>query len=95
MNFGMGMTESHFCAKGLPIYYTYGTHWAYKYDISNAMRQHLRNAFTTDGSSAPDVRSVRKWKSPPRSNDPSVTTNGLSDNIQQIAASINGLVDVA
>ena len=30
-----------------------------------------------------------------RSNDPSVITNGLSDNIQQIAASINGLVVVA
>ena len=28
-------------------------------------------------------------------NDPSVITNGLSDNIQQIAASINGLVGVA
>ena len=25
MNFGMVMTESHFCEKGLPIYYTYGT----------------------------------------------------------------------
>ena len=25
MNFGMVMTESHSCKKGLPIYYTYGT----------------------------------------------------------------------
>ena len=59
------------------------------------MRQQLRNEFTADGSSAPDVGSVQKWKSPPGSNDPSVITNGLSDNIQQIAASINGLVGVA
>ena len=43
----------------------------------------------------PDVGSVQKWKSPPGSNDPSVITNGLSNNIQQIAASINGLVGVA
>ena len=48
-----------------------------------------------DGSSAPDVRQVRKWKSSPESNDPSIITNGLSDNIQQIAASINGLVGIA
>ena len=47
------------------------------------------------GSSAPDVGSFRKQESPPRSNDPSVITNGLSDNIRQIAASINGLVGVA
>ena len=43
----------------------------------------------------PDVGSVRKRKSPPGSNDPLVITNGLSNNIQQIAASINGLVGVA
>ena len=50
-------------------------HLAYKYNILNAMRQQLRNEFTADGSSAPDVRSVRKQKSPPSSNDPSVITN--------------------
>ena len=49
----------------------------------------------TDGSSAPDVGSVQKRKSPPGSRDPSVVTTGLSDNIQQIATSINGLVGVA
>ena len=59
------------------------------------MRQQLRNQFTAYGSSAPDVGSVRKRKSPPGSNDPSVITNGLSDNTQQIAASIIGLVGVA
>ena len=47
-----------------------------------------------DGSSAPDVRQVQKRKSSPESNDPSVISNGLSDNIQ-IAASINGLVGIA
>ena len=31
----------------------------------------------------------------PELNDPSVITNGLSDNIQQIAASINGMVGIA
>ena len=59
------------------------------------LRQQLQNEFTADGSSAPDVGSVRKQKSPPGLNDPSVITNGLSNNIQQIAASINGLVGVA
>ena len=70
-------------------------HLAYKYDILNAVRQQIRNEFTTDGSSMPDVGSVRKRKSPPGSHDPSVVMTGLSDNIQQIAASINGLVGVA
>ena len=65
------------------------------YDILNAVRQQLRNEFTAHGSSAPDVGSVRKWKSPPSSNDPSFITNGLSNNLQQIAVSINGLVGVA
>ena len=35
-------------------------HLSYKYDILNAIRQQLRNEFTADGSSAPDVGSVRK-----------------------------------
>ena len=78
-----------------PSHVLYLWHLAYKYDILNSVRQQLRNEFTTDGSSAPDVGSVQKQKSPPRSNDPSIITNGLSDNIQQIAASINGLVGVA
>ena len=38
------------------------------YDILNAMRQQLRKEFTAHGSSAPDVGSVRKRKSPPSSN---------------------------
>ena len=59
------------------------------------MRQQIQNEFTTDGSSVPNVRSVQKRKSPPGSRDPSVVTTGLSDNIQQIAASINELVGVA
>ena len=59
------------------------------------MHQQIQNEFTTDGSSAPDVGSVQKWKLRPGSRDPSVVTTGLSDNIQQIAASINGLVGVA
>ena len=78
-----------------PSHILYLWYLAFKYNILTAMRQQLRNEFTADGSSAPDVRSVRKWKSPPGLNDPSVITKGLSDNIQQIAASINGLVGVA
>ena len=78
-----------------PSHILYLWHVAYKYDILNAMRQQLRNEFTADGSSAPDVGSVRRRKSPPGSAEPSVITTGLSDNIQQIAASINGLVGVA
>ena len=41
-----------------PSHVLYLWHLAYKYDILNAMRQQLRNEFTADGSSAPDVRSV-------------------------------------
>ena len=78
-----------------PSHVLYLWHLAYKYGILNAVQQQLRNEFTADGSSAPDVRSVQKRKSPSGSNDPSVITNGLSDNIQPIAASINGLVGVA
>ena len=78
-----------------PSHILYLWHLAYKYDILNEVRQQIRNEFTTDGSSSPDVGSVRKRKSPPGSHDPSVVTTGLSDNIQQIAASINGLVGVA
>ena len=78
-----------------PSHILYLWHLAYKYDILNAVRQQIRNEFTADGSSAPDVGSVQKLKSPPRLNDPLVITNGLSDNIQQIGASINGLVGVA
>ena len=48
-----------------------------------------------DGSSAPDVGQVRKRKSSPGLNNPSIITNGLSDNIQQIATSINRLVGIA
>ena len=68
---------------------------SYTYKILSTVRQQLCSDSTTDGSSAPDVRHVQKQKSSPKSNDPSVITNGLSDNIQQIAASINGLVGVA
>ena len=78
-----------------PSHIIYVWHLAYKYDILTAVRQQLQNEFTADGSSTPDVGSVRKRKSPPGSNDPSVITNGLSNNIQQITASINGLVGVA
>ena len=94
MNSGMVMTESHFLRER-PSHILYLWHLAYKYNILNAMRQQLRNEFTADGSSTPDVGSVQKQKSPPSSNDPSVITNGLSNNIQQIAASINGLVGVS
>ena len=65
------------------------------YKILSTVRQQLHSESTTDGSSAPDVRQVQKRKSSPGSNDPSVIANGLSDNIQQIAASINGLVGLA
>ena len=75
-----------------PSHTLYLWHLAYKYDILNAVWQQIQNEFTAD---APNVGSVQKWKSPPGSNYPSVITNGLSDNIQQIAASINRLVGVA
>ena len=78
-----------------PSHVLYLWQLSYTYKILNTVRQQLCSDSTMDGSSAPDVRQVRKWKSSPESNDPSVITNGLSDNIQQIAASINGLVGIA
>ena len=42
-----------------------------------------------------DAAQSMKQKHSPKSNDPSMITTGLSDNIQQIAESINGLVGVA
>ena len=67
----------------------------YTYKILNTVRQQLCSDSTTDGSSASDVRQVRKQKSSPESNDPCVITNRLLDNIQQIAIFISGLVVVA
>ena len=68
---------------------------SYTYKILSTVRQQLCSDSTMDGSSAPDVRQVRKCKCSPKSNNPSIITNGLSDNIQQIATSINGLVGIA
>ena len=65
------------------------------YKILSTVRQQLCSESTMDGSSAPDVRQVQKWKVSPGSNDLSIITNGISDNIQQVAASINGLVGIA
>ena len=41
-----------------PSHILYLWHLAYKYDILNAVQQQIRNEFTTDGSSAPNVGSV-------------------------------------
>ena len=41
-----------------PSHILYLWHLAYKYDILNAVRQQIRNEFTTDGSSTPNVGSV-------------------------------------
>ena len=78
-----------------PSHVLYLWQLSYTYKILNTVRQQLCSDSTMDGSCAPDVRQVRKRKSSPESNDPSVITNRLSDNIQQIANSINGLVGVA
>ena len=79
----------------MPSHVLYLWQLSYTYKILSTVRQQLCSESTMDGSSVPDVRQVRKCKSSPKLNDPSVITNGLSDNIQQIAASINGLVGVA
>ena len=78
-----------------PSHVLYLWQLSYTYKILNTVRQQLCSDSTTDGSSAPDVRQVRKRKTSPESNDLSIITNGLSDNIQQIAASINRLVGIA
>ena len=77
-----------------PPHVLYLWHIAYTYDILHTVRQQLRNECISEGSHAPSVSSIKRKKSP-ESNDPSVTTTNLSDNIQQIADSINGLVGVA
>ena len=74
--------------------HVYSWHIAYTYDILHAVRQQLRNDCISEGSHAPSVASIKRKKSP-ESNDPSVTTTNLSENIQQIVDSINGLVRVA
>ena len=80
-----------------PAHVLYLWHLAYKYDILNTVRQQLRSGSSIDGDAGPSVDTARsmKRKHSPGSNDPSLITNGLSDNIQQIAESINGLVGVA
>ena len=75
-----------------PPHVLYLWHIAYIYAILHNVCQQLQNDCISDGSNAPSVASIKKS---PESNDPSVITNNLSDNIQQIADSINGLVGVA
>ena len=72
-------------------------HLAYKYDILHTVRQQLWSGSSIDGDAGPSVDTARsmKQKHSPESNDPSLITDGLSDSIQQIAKSINGLVGVA
>ena len=77
-----------------PPHVLYLWHIAYTYDILHTVRQQLRNECISEGSHAPSVSSIKRKKSP-ESNDPSVTTTNLSDNIQQTTDSINGLVGVA
>ena len=77
-----------------PPHVLYLWHIAYTYDILHTIRQQLRNECISEGSHAPSVASTKRKKSP-ESNDPSVLTTYLLDNIQQIADSINGLVGVA
>ena len=78
-----------------PSHVLYLWQLSYTYKILSTVRQQLCSDSTMDGSSAPDVRQVQKHKSSPEPNDPSIITNGLLDNIQHIAASINGLVGIA
>ena len=80
-----------------PAHVLYLWHLAYKYDILHTVRQQLRSGSSIDGDAGPSVDTARsmKRKHLPGSNVPSLITNGLSDNIQQIAESINGLVGVA
>ena len=85
--------KSFLCER--PSHVLYLWQLSYTYKILSTVRQQLCSDSTMNGSSAPDVRQVRKRKSSPKSNNPTIITNGLSNNIQQIAASINGLVGIA
>ena len=73
-----------------PPHILYLWHLAYTYDILNDVHQQLRNDCIIDGSNVPSVASIHKKS--PESNDSSVITNNLSNSIQQIADSMNGLV---
>ena len=59
-----------------PSHVLYLWQLSYTYKILNTVRHQLCSDSTMDGSSAPDVRQVRKRKTLPESNDPSVITNG-------------------
>ena len=76
-----------------PPHVLYLWYIAYTYDILHTVHQQLQNDCISEGLHAPSVASIKRKKSP-EFNDPSVTTTNLSDNIQQIADSINGLVGV-
>ena len=77
-----------------PPHVLYLWHIAYTYDILHNLHQQLHDDCISEGSHAPSIASIKRKKSP-KSNDPSVITTNLSDNIQQIADSINGLVRAA
>ena len=83
--------KSFLCEQSPHVLYLW--HIAYTYDILHNVRQQLRNDCISEGSNAPSVASIKK--KPPESNDPSVITNNLPNNIQQITDSINGLVRAA
>ena len=83
--------KSFLCER--PPHVLYLLHIAYTYDILHTVHQQLQNDCISEGSHAPSVASIKRKKSP-ESNDASVTTTNLSDTIQQIADSINGLVRV-
>ena len=65
-----------------PPHVLYLWHIAYTYDILHTVHQQLRNDCISEGSHAPSVASIKRKKSS-ESNDPSVTTTNLSDNILQ------------
>ena len=69
----------------------------HEYGILRKVRQQLVGCPSVDGPHAPDVNTtLKKRKQSPGSIDQSISDSGrIMKNMEQIADSINGLVDVA
>ena len=80
-----------------PPHILYLWHLMHKFGILQKVRQQLVGCSSVDGPHAPDDdTTLKKRKQSPRSIDQSTSNSGtITKNMEQIADSINGLVDVA
>ena len=80
-----------------PPHILYLWHLMHKYGILRKVRQQPVGYSSVDGPHAPDIdTNSKKRKQSPGSIDQSISNSGrITKNMEQIADSINGLVDVA